>query len=118
MTLPSPIIRHGAGPRWSDVVVHRGVATWVEVAEDSARDTAGQIEQVFAQIDATLASLGATRERLLQITIYLADLADAPTLNKLWDAWVVPGQAPVRACVQAGLSGRLRVEMIITAAVE
>jgi enamine deaminase RidA (YjgF/YER057c/UK114 family) len=113
----SEIRRLGAGPRWSDVVVHAGVARWVEVAADSALDAAGQVRQVLEQIDATLADLGASRERLLQITIYLADLADAPALNRLWDAWVVPGQAPSRACVQAGLSGTLKVEMIVLAAV-
>ena len=58
------------------------------------------------------------RERVLQVMIYLADLADAPTLNRLWDAWVVPGQAPSRACVQAGLSGSLKVEMLVLAAVD
>lgn len=112
------IRRIGAGARWSDVVVHSGVARWVEVAEDGKADTAEQVSQVLAQIDATLAELGASRERVLQVMIYLADLADAPTLNRLWDAWVVPGQAPSRACVQAGLSGTLKVEMLILAAVD
>ena len=112
------IRRIGAGARWSDVVIHAGVARWVEVAEDGKADTAEQVRQVLTQIDATLAELGASRERVLQVTIYLADLADAPTLNRLWDAWVVPGQAPSRACVQAGLSGTLKVEMLILAAVD
>lgn len=112
------IRRIGAGARWSDVVVHGGVARWVEVAEDGAADAAEQVRQVLAQIDATLTELGASRERVLQVMIYLADLADAPTLNRLWDAWVVPGQAPSRACVQAGLSGSLKVEMLVLAAVD
>lgn len=112
------IRRIGAGARWSDVVVHAGVARWVEVAEDGKADTTEQVRQVLAQIDTTLAELGTSRERVLQVMIYLADLADAPTLNRLWDAWVVPGQAPSRACVQAGLSGTLRVEMLVMAAVD
>lgn len=113
----SEIRRIGAGARWSDVVVHGGVARWVEVAEDGKADTAEQVRQVLAQIDATLRDLGASRECVLQVMIYLADLADAPALNRLWDAWVVPGQAPSRACVQAGLSGSLKVEMLVMAAV-
>jgi enamine deaminase RidA (YjgF/YER057c/UK114 family) len=113
----SEIRRIGAGARWTDVVVHAGIARWVEVAADGAADTAEQVRQVLEQIDATLAELGSARDRLLQITIYLADLADAPKLNRLWDAWVVPGAAPSRACVQAGLSGALKVEMIVLAAV-
>jgi enamine deaminase RidA (YjgF/YER057c/UK114 family) len=111
------IIRLGESKRWSDVVVHRGVARWVEVADDPAQDAAGQVRQVQAQIDATLARLGGQRQDLLQIVIYLADLADAPAMNAEWDAWVPAGHAPVRACVAAGLSPGYRVEMVIEAAV-
>lgn len=111
------IQRINPGPKWSDVVIHGGVARWVEVAEDDSADMHGQVSQVLAQIDATLALLGGDRTRLLSVTIYLADLQDAPILNELWSAWVPAGNAPVRACVQAGLSGKLRVEMVITAAV-
>jgi enamine deaminase RidA (YjgF/YER057c/UK114 family) len=110
------IQRWGASRRWSDVVVHRNVAYWVEVAADLDRDPRGQIEQVLAQIDATLRDLGTGREQLLQVVIYLADLADISILNELWDDWVVPERAPVRACVQAGLGAGCRVEMVITAA--
>lgn len=112
------IQRINPGPKWSDVVIHGGVAQWVEVAEDDAADIRGQVAQVLAQIDATLTLLGCDRTRLLLVTIYLADLHDAPILNELWSAWVPAGKAPVRACVQAGLSGNLRVEMVLTAAVQ
>lgn len=110
------IQRYGEARRWADVVIHGGTAYWVEVAEARTPDTRSQVAQVLAQIDATLATLGSDRTRLLQVLIYLADLADAPILNELWDAWVVAGHAPVRACVQAGLSSGYKVEMVITAA--
>jgi enamine deaminase RidA (YjgF/YER057c/UK114 family) len=110
------IERIGAGPRWSDVVIHNGIARWVEVASDPTADVRGQIAEVLAQIDATLAQIASDKSRLLEVLIYLQSLDDAATLNELWDAWVIPGHAPIRACVQAGLSGTYRVEMIITAA--
>ena len=110
------IQRHGTSRRWSEIVVHNVVAYWVEVAEDPSQDVRGQVAQVLAQIDATLERIGSDRSRLLMIQIYLADLADAPVLNELWDAWTEAGHAPVRACVQAGLSKGYRVEMVITAA--
>ena len=116
--MPDAIPRLGNSPRWADVVVHRGVACWVEVADDATTPFREQAAQVLAQIDATLAALDADRTRLLSLTIYLADLSDAPVLNELWDAWVPRGHAPVRACVQAGLSGSLRIEVQVTAAVE
>ena len=54
----SEIQRYGSSHRWADIVVHRGVAHWVEVAEDATADARGQIEQVLAQIDATLTTIG------------------------------------------------------------
>jgi enamine deaminase RidA (YjgF/YER057c/UK114 family) len=116
-TKMAPIVRLGTSPRWSDVVIYQGVARWVEVAEDQSQDARGQIAQALAQIDATLVQIGSDRTRLLAITIFLADLADAPLLNELWDQWVPAGHPPVRACVQAGLGAGCRVEMLITAAV-
>ncbi|QDU29323.1 Putative aminoacrylate peracid reductase RutC [Anatilimnocola aggregata] len=112
------IRRIGNSARWSDVVIHRGVAQWVEVAEDPSTDAQGQAEQVLQQINATLEQIGSNREQILQVLVYLHEMADAPALNAAWDAWVPPGHAPIRACVQAGLSGNYRVEMVISAAVE
>jgi enamine deaminase RidA (YjgF/YER057c/UK114 family) len=111
------IQRYGSSPRWADVVVHRGAAHWVEVAEDMSSDARGQIAQVLAQIDTTLTSIRSDRTGLLQVLVYIADQSDAATLNELWDAWVPAGHPPVRAVVQVGLGESCRVEMVVTAAV-
>lgn len=113
----SEIQRYGSSRRWADVVVHRGVANWVEVADDATADARGQIEQVLAQIDATLTTIGSDRTQLLQVLVYITDMGDAATLNELWDAWVPEGHPPIRAMVQAGLAGTYTVETVVTAAV-
>jgi enamine deaminase RidA (YjgF/YER057c/UK114 family) len=113
----SDIQRFGDSKRWADVVVHRGVAHWVEVAEDMSLDARGQIAQVLAQVDATLGMIQSNRTRLLQVLIYIADQNDVDVLNELWDAWVPAGHPPVRAMVQVGLGKSCRVEMVVTAAV-
>ena len=110
------IQRHGNSKRWADVVIHRGVARWVEVAEDMALDAPGQIAQVLAQIDATLAMIKSDRTRLLQVLIYIADERDGAVLNELWDAWVPADHPPIRAMVQVGLGKACKVEMVVTAA--
>jgi enamine deaminase RidA (YjgF/YER057c/UK114 family) len=97
-------------------VIHGGTAYFVEVADDPKQDARGQVAQILAQIDARLAVFGSDRSRLLQVLIYLVDLADGAVLNELWDSWVPEGHAPARACVQAGLSPGYRVEMVVTAA--
>jgi enamine deaminase RidA (YjgF/YER057c/UK114 family) len=113
----SEIQRYGDSKRWADVVVYRGVAHWVEVAEDTSLDVRGQIAQVLAQIDATLKTIQSDRTRLLQVLVYIADQSDAVVLNELWDAWVPAAHPPVRAMVQVGLGKSCRVEMVVTAAV-
>ena len=113
----SKIQRYGDSKRWADVVVHRGVAHWVEVAEDMSLDARGQIAQVLTLIDATLETIKSDRTRLLQVLVYVADLNDGPILNELWDAWVPAGHPPVRAMVQVGLGKACKVEMVVTAAV-
>jgi enamine deaminase RidA (YjgF/YER057c/UK114 family) len=112
----SDIVRLGNSRRWSDVVIHSGIARWVEVAEEISGDARSQIAQVLGQIDATLAQVGSDHTRLLEVLIFLADLNDAPVLNELWDDWVAPQNPPIRACVQAGLATGCRVEMVVTAA--
>ena len=109
--------RYGSCERWADVVVHRGVAHWVEVAEDMSLDARSQIGQVLAQIDATLESLRSDRTRLLQVLLSITEEANGPILNELWDAWVPADHPPVRAMVQVGLGKACKVEMVVTAAV-
>lgn len=110
------IRRVGVTRRWSDLVIYRETAHFVEVADDPQQDVRGQVAQILAQIDARLATFEADRTHLLQVLIYLADLAEITTLNELWDNWVPEGHAPARACVQAGLATGYRVEMVVTAA--
>ena len=114
----SEIQRIGVTRRWSDIVTHRGTAYFVEVADDSSQDTRGQIQQILSQIESRLTVIGSHKSRLLQVLIYLPDLADGPILNELWDTWIPEGHAPARACVQAGLSPGYRIEMVVTAAAD
>ncbi|SEH66505.1 Enamine deaminase RidA, house cleaning of reactive enamine intermediates, YjgF/YER057c/UK114 family [Rheinheimera pacifica] len=63
-----------------------------------------QTEDVLAQIDALLAQCGSDKTKLVDATIYLADMADYAAMNLAWDNWVAPGQAPARATVEAKLA--------------
>lgn len=113
----SAVHRLGSNSRWSDVVIHRGVARWVEVAEDRTTDFQDQARQVLQQVNETLQSLSADRTSLLQVLIFVADLQCMDQLNAVWDAWVPAGAAPIRACMQVGLSGGCLIEVIVEAAV-
>lgn len=113
----SHIQRHGVTSRWSDVVIHRGIAYFVEVPDDPSLDADGQFEQLFQQVDARLALANSNRERILQVLIYLPYAEDLPLFNRMWEAWVPKGHAPSRACSHPQLAAPgYRAELIITAA--
>lgn len=113
------ITRFDAGPRMAEMTVHNGVAYLAgQIAEDGTQDITGQTRQVLAAIDALLARAGSDKTKVLRAQIFLADLADFPAMNAVWESWVVPGQTPARATVQAALARpEWKIEIVITAAV-
>jgi enamine deaminase RidA (YjgF/YER057c/UK114 family) len=100
------------------MTVHSGIAYLAgQVATDALQDIRGQTRQVLAAIDALLAEAGTDKSRILMAQIFIADLAEFPELNEVWDAWVAPGNAPCRATVQARLAKpEWKVEIVVTAA--
>ena len=110
--------RFDVGARLSEMAVHNGVCYLAgQVPSDATQDISGQTRQVLAAIDALLERAGTDKSKILMTQIFLADLADFPGMNAAWDAWVVPGQTPPRATVQAKLAKpEWKVEMVVTAA--
>lgn len=104
--------------RYSEAAIHQGVVYLAgQVPEDARADITGQTEQVLTLIDQLLAQAGSDKTQLLMVTIYLAEMADYAAMNQVWDAWLLAGHAPPRACVQARLADpRWKVEMVVTAA--
>ncbi|WP_395713069.1 RidA family protein [Reyranella sp.] len=112
------VTRIDPGPRLSEASVY-GDRMYLSgmIPEDTSLDIAGQVRQALAEIDALLARGGSDRSRILSAVIWLADIADFAALNAVWDAWVVPGQTPARATVQARLNDpRMKVEIMVVAA--
>ena len=90
-------------------------------AADSLLSTASEL---FAKegirsvgIDRILAEAGTDKTRILSAQIWLADMADFPAMNAVWDAWVPQGHTPARATGEAKLAApSYKVEVIVTAA--
>jgi enamine deaminase RidA (YjgF/YER057c/UK114 family) len=110
--------RFDVGTRLSEMAAHNGVCYLAgQVAADGTQDITGQTRQVLAAVDSLLARAGTDKSQILMCQIFLADLADFPGMNAVWDAWVVPGHAPPRATVQARLAKpEWKVEVVVTAA--
>ncbi len=110
------IERIDTGERASKIVKHNGVVYLSgQVGEGST--VTEQTQECLSRVDALLNKAGSSREHLLQVTIWLADMADFAELNAVWNNWVPTGHAPARACGEAKLArAELKVEIIVTAA--
>jgi len=111
------IERLGTTRRYSDAVAFGSTVYLVEVAQTLDGDIATQTREVLASIEQTLLRAGSDKSRLLQVTIYLADITEIDAMNAVWDDWVPPGTAPARACVEAKLANPgYRIEIVVQAA--
>ena len=115
----SDIRRIDPGPRLSEATV-LGDRIYCSgmIPEDVSQDIAGQTRQALGEIDSLLAKGGSDKTRILSAVIWLSDIGDFAAMNAVWDAWVVPGQAPARATVQAKLSDpAMKIEIMVVAAI-
>lgn len=112
------IQRFETGPRMSLAVVHGNTVYLAGVvADDLKADTAGQTKQVLDKIDRLLQTAGTDKTKILSANIWLTDMRTFADMNKVWDAWVSPGNTPARATVEAALAGPdYRVEIMVVAA--
>ena len=101
------ISRHQTSERMSRVVVH-GDTIYLcgQVAKDDTAGIDGQTRTTLEKIEELLQSVGSDKQRLLSVTIYLADMALFKAMNQVWDAWVPSGQAPATSSALATSAGR------------
>ncbi len=112
------IKRMNVGKRLSEIVVHGDTVYLAgEVPDDGTLDIAGQTEQVLAKIDKILKQAGSDKSKLLSAQIFLPDMKDFAAMNAVWEKWVVPGQTPARATIEAKLANpAYKVEIMCVAA--
>ncbi|MBU6191135.1 MAG: RidA family protein, partial [Betaproteobacteria bacterium] len=75
-----------------------------QVADNTSQDVKGQTAQVLATIDRLLADAGSDKTRMLQVQIFLSDIANFQAMNEVWDAWVPQGHTPPRATIESRLA--------------
>ncbi|CAM3840962.1 RutC family protein [Pseudomonas reidholzensis] len=98
------IERINPGARASQMVLVGGrLETSGIVALAPYGDIAAQTRCVLAQLESWLAQVGAGKENITRVQIWLADMGEFAAMNAVYDAWV-GAQPPVRACVGAALA--------------
>ena len=112
------IQRLHVGKRLSEAAIHNGTVYLAgQIADDTAQDIGGQTREVLGHVERLLNEAGSDKTRILSCQIYIADMANFPGMNEVWDAWVVPGHTPPRATVEAKLANpACLVEIVVAAA--
>lgn len=101
----------------SAAVVHGSTVYLAGQVGAPGESVTAQTTAVLAEIDRLLAEAGSHKAKLLQATIWLADMGDFAEMNAVWDAWVDPENPPARATGESRLATPdYRVEIIVIAA--
>ncbi|NOQ63234.1 MAG: RidA family protein [Methyloprofundus sp.] len=105
--------------RMSKIVIHNEtIYLCGQVAKDSKAGIKEQTQTMLAKVDELLVQAGSDRKHILSATLYIKTMQDFAAMNEVWDAWVVEGYSPARACVEASLArAELLVEISVVAAV-
>src|SRR5262245_47508069 len=106
----------GSAQGRSRAVAFENLVFTVATAADAGRSLQEQTRAVLARIEQNLADAGSDRTRLLSATVYLTNIAHKPEMDEVWNEWIGgPENWPQRACVQAGLSPNVLIEVMVIA---
>ena len=84
--------------------------------EFAADDVAGQADRALANLAAILVAAGSGLDRLVKVTVFLADIGDWPAVNEVYVRWI-PQPFPARsafAVKHLPKGGRVEIEAVAT----
>ena len=114
------IERIQTGPRMSQAVIFQHTVYLAgQVASGAPTGSvAEQTKDILSKIDALLAEAKTDKSQILSATIWLTDMSTFAEMNRVWEAWIVPGATPARATVASPqlASPDFKVEIMIVAA--
>jgi enamine deaminase RidA (YjgF/YER057c/UK114 family) len=101
-----------------EVVEYQGILYLAGiVAEDLTVDMTGQASDCMAQLERLLRAHGSDLGHVLQVTIYIADLAEKAAFDAVWRRTFPPAALPARAGIGvADLGPGVKVEIVAIAA--
>ncbi len=92
------------GSRMSQAVVHGDTIYLAGQVGTPGTSVKEQTRAILEKIEGLLARTGSDKSKLLQATIWLANMDDFAEMNAVWDAWVDPANPPARACGESRLA--------------
>ena len=96
----------------------RDIAWLLGMSDDFSLPFEEQAVRAFAALDRGLAEVGSSRDRLLNVQVYLHDIGRKAEFDRMWADWIGddPQGWPMRSCVQVTFAGDNKIELIAVAA--
>jgi enamine deaminase RidA (YjgF/YER057c/UK114 family) len=89
----------------------------VATSSDTSVGIEQQTELTLATIEMNLVELGADKTSIVSAQVYIANMADKPLMDGVWQNWLGdnPKHWPQRACLGINLEGKVLIEVTVTA---
>jgi enamine deaminase RidA (YjgF/YER057c/UK114 family) len=99
------IDRYQCGKRMSEAVACGGLIYLSALAApEQTHSVITQTQNILEKLDRILLEAGTSKSKLIQASVWLADIGDYAAMNSVWDSWVAPGAAPARTCSETRFS--------------
>ncbi len=96
-------------------VVHENIVYLTGQVGTPGTTIGQQTREALEKIDQLLDKAQSDKSKILQATIWLADMGSFGEFNKIWDDWVSQSNAPARSTGQVQMHPGINVEITIIA---
>lgn len=96
---------------------HKDLVWTVATAGDTSLPIEEQTHLTLDVINKNLNELGSDKSRIVSAQVYIANIADKPKMDQIWNAWIGGDieHWPQRACFGVSLEGDVLIEVTVTA---
>ena len=109
---PAPAARYSQAIKAGNTLYLQGmIALDPATGKLTGNDIVSQTNRVFKSITSVLSEAGMNVASVIKATVFLADLADYPEFNKIYNSYFTMDPPPVRTTVQAKLPFNALVEV-------
>ena len=94
------------------------IETAGQVTDDLSLDIQEQTKNILENIESLLNEVGANKNNLTRIQIWMSDISQFDAMNAVYEMWLENSSKPVRACVESKLVSTYLIEIQAFAYIE